>query len=106
MRKRWLAALLSGILLLTGVSSSLALDTKHKPSIEERVRGNPPSLSPAPTERKRAAGTSPRKLSRSLLCMDTGGIGEKIVPFLLLNKCYNRDSSVPQAGKGFCLGLI
>lgn|GEM_PF-4037186 len=38
MRKRWLPALLSGILLLTGVSSALALDTKHKPSIEERVR--------------------------------------------------------------------
>lgn len=38
MRKKWLAALLGGILLLTGVSSALALDTKHKPSIEERVR--------------------------------------------------------------------
>ena len=41
MRKRWLPALLSGILLLTGVPSVLALDTKYKPSIEERVREGP-----------------------------------------------------------------
>ena len=41
MTKRTLTALLGGILLLTGVSSALALDTKHKAGLEERVREGP-----------------------------------------------------------------
>ena len=38
MRKGTLAPLLNGILLLMGGSSALALDTKHKAGLEERVR--------------------------------------------------------------------
>lgn len=37
MRKRWLIAILSGIILLTGVPSTFALDANYKPSREARV---------------------------------------------------------------------
>jgi len=33
-----------------------------------------------------------KKMIDSYLHLNIGGTGEKIVPFPLLNKCYNRDS--------------